>query len=845
MNFNRRNFLKTTTISSGLLLLPFSLEKKLWGLESSGSLLKDKQAFLDKLRLGFSKTGHRGWEVKKLIKKGLKSLNKEVSKEGTLIGKPIEEKSLPTYCRYAWALSKLSKGKNESDGEIYGVVKKKIYNMVINIHRLETAKPNSYKRFHFSCFAIPNTFVNVYFYNFKDMVGVEKGTIKDPLIVKGHDVIVELAKQAWTQPYRNDETDKNPFQIARFKGHVWWVTANAITYRPVYPVAVALNSIVGIDVLVEVCNRAIDFLYPGNKKDPFWEEGFTSDGLGWGHGTQNYTFGYPAQGVQALLDMKKNFLNSPWDKGSREQTRTNVKIFYVLKAFVRGSQWMRYKGFIHPVTGRNCKQYVEPKARDASKSKFVGILKNILNHFVDYLPSVIKDKQKFGVYEKEILDLKKEMKSKTGVFMDDYKGVYTGTKYFWCNDLMIRKSRNFYCTINMASSRVSGIEFGSDDKNQNDMYHYHSAAGSTFFSKEGYEACHALGGHNLTALPGVTAKRGENSDIFSITTWKGFNSFHNFCGGTGLRGRNACCGFIQEFNPGNEKIESLPEVVMGVYVKKGYFIFDDMMLALGTGIKLTSSGSNKFPICTTVETAYFENPITVTENGKSKTYDTTKKNNVNFVLKKSKTDALNWIEQENKFAYAPLSKHNKSAVEVEIGDRKTIWNRQSYPNQKKKNLPKNMNVLDIRINHGKSPFKGGYAYLVYMGDKKASQSFKTSPIQVISNSSKVQAALYSNGKNSQVVQAVFYKSSTLEITKDFKIKATMPCIFTFEEENGSVKVTLCDPLFDVSLKSIKISITKPIEGKAVKKKKKWYEINLKSARKPYVGRPVSANFKLV
>ena len=75
------------------------------------------------------------------------------------------------------------------------------------------------------------------------MEAVEKGKSKDAELIAACDMLKVLGLQAWTQPLRDDETDKNVVSINRFRNHVWWVGGNALAYRSLLPVAVMYKSI--------------------------------------------------------------------------------------------------------------------------------------------------------------------------------------------------------------------------------------------------------------------------------------------------------------------------------------------------------------------------------------------------------------------------------------------------------------------------------------------------------------------------------------------------------------------------------------------------------------------------
>ena len=61
-----------------------------------------------------------------------------------------------------------------------------------------------------------------------------------PLVTEAMEVLLRVIFQCWQLPLRNNHTDAHPICVDRFRGHVWWIGANGITYRPVFYAAVLL-----------------------------------------------------------------------------------------------------------------------------------------------------------------------------------------------------------------------------------------------------------------------------------------------------------------------------------------------------------------------------------------------------------------------------------------------------------------------------------------------------------------------------------------------------------------------------------------------------------------------------
>ena len=107
-----------------------------------------------------------------------------------------------------------------------------------------------------------------------------------------------LAMQSWTQPLRNNEMDRDIVRVERFRHHVWWVGGNALAYRPLLETAVLMDSIPMVDVVAEVAKRSLSNVSQTTYNEAFWNEGFTADGAGWGHGVGLCQIGAAVMGEQ-------------------------------------------------------------------------------------------------------------------------------------------------------------------------------------------------------------------------------------------------------------------------------------------------------------------------------------------------------------------------------------------------------------------------------------------------------------------------------------------------------------------------------------------------------------------
>lgn len=629
---------------------------------------------------------------------------------------------------------------------------------ILHYGKLETGRPNNSRRFHSSCFAIPTAAVNIYFAHLALMDQVEQGTNQDPQLSAVCDMLKMLGLQAWTQPYRNDETDQNVVQINRFRNHVWWVGGNALGYRSLLPVAFMFRSVGMVDLLAEICQRAISATSQNTYYESFWNEGFTADGAGWGHGKQCLIWGYPIDGTLNALNMLSMLKGSPWEQ---KLTRENVE---ALMNYFRGGNYYYYKGYNLPCLDRYSMSY-NPKA---SAIRYTGMLKQLLNGWSSYFTEAEQQEIKQLLAESRENDIR----------MEPYAEHYNGTRWFFNNDDLIKKNSRYHIMVNMASIRCDGLESATGFA---DNYNFYTADGATFFQKNGDEYRKAFGAYDVTALPGVTAREGMDK-LTPVTNWRGYCSRHNFAAAATRGGENAVAGFIYEKMNGSDKdgVNDLGDKAVknpslyGVKAYKAYFMLGDYMVALGAGI------TNKQPeqegnIRTTIEQTE--------QTGKVYTYP---------------GKGIEWTVQQGKFAYSVFPKY-KQRVHSVCEKRKTDWLKMNLDNKKKKDLPAEVDIFSLWIDHGPAPKNDTYGYAVYAGEGMPAQKY---PFEVLRNDTLVQAVRSTDRK---VTEAVFYSKGETLKAKHLSLSASAPCTVLIEEEEDSYVLAVTDASMDASLKEIALT----------------------------------------
>ena len=659
-------------------------------------------------------------------------------------------------------------------------LRKKVFKGFIHYAEIEDGRAHvSGGRFHPSCFAIPLANINSYFCFFNDMQRVENGKETDPLMVRANWALKTMGFQAWTQPYRHDATDQNVVSVERFRKHVWWVGGNAVAYRPVLQASIMMNSIPMMDVMAEVAKGAISPVSQTTYDEAFWTEGFTADGAGWGHGRQCLIWGYPVHGATTALWMLSSLRGSPW---AQSLERPNVD---TLMNFVRGSSWYYRNGYVPPCLGRMNMVY------EGIVPVEIPSLPLVERVATDWHGSLT------AAENQELKQFMTEAQSNRIRMKGCPAGDYAGSRYFYNNDDLIVKSDDFYFFINMASIRCDGVESAHTLAAK---YNFYSCDGQTLFLRRGDEAKRALGGLDLTAFPGVTAREVKDQ-LIPITNWRGYCSKYNFAAAATRGGSNACAGFIFEKMNGSAKkdvndtsgLNDPNKGIYGVKAYKSWFVFDDLLLALGAGIT-NLDPAQEGDIRTTIDQTIWDSPVSsrdwkIDHDGKTHRYELA-------------ASGLPWVKQDSGFAYAVLPEQTTGSVSLVAERRASKWDKLAKPNAGKKGKPETIDILQLSINHGREVRDGTYGYMVYAGHKDPVQVFSKPPVTVLANTTILQAAMSPDGKT---VQAVFYDPAAELKAGAHTFRVSAPCAFMAEfEENGTVHLTVTDAEMNPALNEITV-----------------------------------------
>lgn len=474
-----------------------------------------------------------------------------------------------------------------------------------------------------------------------------------------------------------------------------------------------------------------------------------------------------------MLGMLKG---TPWaERLSRENAQAILN-------FLRGGNWYYYKGFTLPCLDRG--SYVYTAAE--KEIPYAKMLNKVLTDWMDAFTET---------EQAELRQLWKEVKEKHIRMAGYAPGMYSETRWFFNNDDLIKKTPDCHIMVNMASVRCDGLESAP---NFADAYNFYPTDGMTLFQRSGNEYRSIMGGWDVTASPGVTAREGMER-LEPVVNWRGYCSKHNYAAAATDGSGDAVAGYIFEKMNASEKegvndrgsSAGCNEVLYGVKAYKSYFIQGDYMVALGAGITNRQSGQPGH-IRTTIDQTALLNDVCLLEKGK--------KTALSAGVHTWKISGKNtpWLVQEGQFAYRVLPEYSRKAF-VACETRPANWVLHNKTNAGKKNLPDSVKILRLWIDHGQAPVDDTYGYTVYTG--KGTPSARL-PFRVLRNDSLVQAVQSADKK---LLQAVFYPGNNGLQAGGVSLTASEPCTVMIKTVAGKSVFTVTDACMNAALKKITLT----------------------------------------
>ena len=135
-----------------------------------------------------------------------------------------------------------------------------------------------------------------------------------------------------------------------------------------------------------------------------------------------------------------------------------------------------------------------------------------------------------------------------------------------------------------------------------------------------------------------------------------------------------------------------------------------------------------------------------------------------------------------------------------LENKKNDWCKLNPGNIKKKNLPKDSQILRIWTEHGVNPKNEKYGYVVYSGNGMPNTKF---PFEILRNDTLVQAVI---NEDKNITQAIFYPNNNGLFWDNCSMKVSSPCVVMLNKEGDSMQIYASDATMDPSIKQITIEL---------------------------------------
>ena len=349
-------------------------------------------------------------------------------------------------------------------------------------------------------------------------------------------------------------------------------------------------------------------------------------------------------------------------------------------------------------------------------------------------------------------------------------------RHFWQTDFTVHTRPEYYFSIHAVSCRNHAQEIG----NQENLQGYWGAQGTTNLMQSGQEFDDIFPLWNWAKLPGTTLP-----DTVPVQLDR--------APGSGDRlGTSSFSGGVTDSLYGATAY--VVDNDLGTSYKKAWFMFDNEIVCLGTGIHSFLPG---IPLSTTLNQAILSNStIQLKERGKAFCPVATKP----YTYQGDSAEAF----LIDSVGYVMLG---KSKVKLHIEERKGTWGSIRGNSERGRGREEHKTIFQLEIAHGVTPSDADYAYMILPAVRDAAtleRDMQQSPVRLITNSPDLQAVYHDS---LHIGQAVFYKAHQLCKIADIEISTDAPCILMLKVE-GRRKYNLfvSDPTQELA--NINITIRK-------------------------------------
>ena len=327
-----------------------------------------------------------------------------------------------------------------------------------------------------------------------------------------------------------------------------------------------------------------------------------------------------------------------------------------------------------------------------------------------------------------------------------------GHRHFWRSDFTAHHRPGFSATVKVSSTRTLEPESGNGEGLKN----LHLADGVNLIQRRGNEYTDIQPIWDWRRLPGTTTEQSSYS-LTPGSNW-GVAGTTGFVGGVS-DGRNG--GTVLDYSQRNVK------------ARKAWFFFDDIEVALGSGIDAPSATGE---VITTLNQTFQTGSATwaaTSGSSGSLTSGTLSRGDVSWVLH----DGVGYVFPE------PQSVTLRAAVQS------GSW---SGLNTSQSSTLVTGSVFSLQVGHGTAPSGAAYSYVVLPGASgSAVAAYAAAPaVRILANTRTLQAARHDAMK---LTQAAFYASGSLATGSGATLSVREPALVMYDESASAAVLSVSNP----------------------------------------------------
>ncbi|MEZ5199646.1 MAG: polysaccharide lyase 8 family protein [Bacteroidales bacterium] len=353
---------------------------------------------------------------------------------------------------------------------------------------------------------------------------------------------------------------------------------------------------------------------------------------------------------------------------------------------------------------------------------------------------------------------------------NDYRNL-SGSKHFWRSDFQVYRTPDYYFSIKMCSDRVIGAE----SCNSENVQGYYMGDGATFLYQTTEEYRNIFPFWDWKKIPGTTIQ--QDSDTLPILTARGYRIESNFVGGVS-DSKNGIA--VMDYNRN------------GLTAHKSWFMFNDMIVCLGSGI----NSFENLTVTTSINQSFYKSEPEFQKTGRA-------------------GGLFSWILHDNIGYFFP----NGSEVKYTTNDETGAWNwvANRYPEE-----ILHARIFKLWLEHGSNPKNKSYQYvLVPNATKEKLEGLVINDPFKIRNENSIQEVVANSG---DIAGIIFYKAGKSNILAG--IEVDQPCVVMIKKLNDELKVAVADPTQLLKEISLTISGNYSVENSEVVNGKTKLKITL-------------------